>query len=109
MTNPPMLQIPQDAKELYNSIMVEIEPDLVTDELPKLSEKYQNESVENLKARGKRYYQAFQTFKKALASKAHELDGKADALDDFVMEALEHLSREQDNEDCNHIEQYLSS
>jgi len=49
-------------EDLYNLLMVEIEPDLTTDMLPLLSEMYEGESAENRKARSERYAEAFEEF-----------------------------------------------
>lgn len=109
MTNPTPIQIPQDAKVLYDSIMVGIEPDLLTSELPKLTERYRNESIEDLKARGRRYFQAFQKFKEALTTKLSELGKQADTLNSYIRETLEHLSVEQDGENLEHIQTAIQS
>lgn len=109
MTTLPLLQIPQNAKALYDLIMAEIEPDLLTSELPKLTEKYQSESLEELKARGRRYFQAFQKFKVALTTKASEIGTQADALHDFIRKTLELLSVEQDTENLDRLETSIQS
>ena len=107
MTNLPLLQIPKGANEFYDSIMVDIEPDLVLGELPKLKEKYKDESPKSLKERGMRYYEAFQKFNEMLKVKTLELDDKAHELHSFVIGALENLSKGQDDEDCNQIETHI--
>lgn len=109
MANPPLIQIPQDAKALYDSIMAEIEPDLTTSELPKLTEKYRSESIEELKARGRRYFQAFQKIKEALVTKANELVTQADSINDYIRKTLEHLSVEQDGEKLDHLQTTIQS
>ena len=49
-------------EDLYNLLMVEIEPDLTTDMLPLLNEKYEGETAEDRKARSERYAEAFEEF-----------------------------------------------
>ena len=109
MTNPPLIQIPQDARAFYDSIMAKIEPDLTTSELPRLAARYRDESIEDLKIRGRRYFQAFQKFREALAANVNELGEKADALNDFVRKVLEQLSISQDSENLDHLQTAIQS
>lgn len=48
--------------ELYDLLMADIEPDLVTSTIPTLEEKYRGESPEDAKKRAERYAKAFVTF-----------------------------------------------
>ncbi|MDD4628935.1 MAG: hypothetical protein PHE68_06160, partial [Candidatus Peribacteraceae bacterium] len=54
------------ADELYNSLMREIEPELTTDQIPLLMEKYKDETQEQREARMARYNAAFEAYEKAL-------------------------------------------
>lgn len=49
-------------EDLYDLLMVEIEPDLTTDMLPLLDEMYAGETEEERKNRSERYAEAFQEF-----------------------------------------------
>ncbi|MDD5623293.1 MAG: hypothetical protein PHI23_01125 [Candidatus Peribacteraceae bacterium] len=64
-TNPPVLPVPPPSKsgeEIYDAIMREIEPELVTDQLPLLKEKYKEETPEQKNERGARYQKAFEEY-----------------------------------------------
>lgn len=49
-------------EEIYNIIMLEIEPELTTDMLPRLSELYPDETPQEWKVRQARYQRAFEIY-----------------------------------------------
>lgn len=53
----------KNAREIYDSIMVEIEPDLLTHNLPLLEEKYRGESTEKRSLRLNRYNKAMAEYR----------------------------------------------
>lgn len=52
----------RSGEEIFDSIMREIEPDLVSHPSPPLEEKYKDETPEQKVERGKRYEKAFQEY-----------------------------------------------
>ena len=63
----PGVQIPTDGKELYDSIMKDIEPDLLMDVIPTLDAKYAGETPEQNAERQARYQKAFTEYDKRYA------------------------------------------
>lgn len=61
------------AQWIYDTLMAEIEPDLTSENIVKLDEKYRNESEEDKKIRMERYTLAFQMFDECLQDLAMEL------------------------------------
>ena len=68
---PPPPVIPS-GEEMYDQIMSQIEPDLVTAQLPLLKEKYKDETPEQAKARADRYNRAFAEYEKQFAAYGSE-------------------------------------
>ena len=61
------------AQWIYDTLMAEIEPDLTSENIVKLDEKYRDESEDDRKARMERYTLAFDTFNECLQDLAMEL------------------------------------
>ena len=61
------------AQWIYDTLMAEIEPDLTSENIVKLDEKYRDESEDDRKARMERYPLAFDTFNECLQDLAMEL------------------------------------
>ncbi len=93
-----------DGTEVYNSIMGAIEPDLTTENLPKLEAKYRSETAAETKVRAERYKKAFMEYKvrytqfkrdqdAAISAYSHAVMGAVktgtDARDEHVMSDLE--------------------
>lgn len=51
-----------NAEEVYDKLMAEIEPDLMTDAMPHLAEKYEGETEEERTERFARYEKAFEKY-----------------------------------------------
>ena len=49
-------------EEIYNALMYDIEPELMTDMIPELDEIYANETEEEREERAERYARAFEMF-----------------------------------------------
>ena len=60
---PPLPKLPESGKEFYDIVMGRIEPDLVTDVIPTLKEKYAAETSEDHAARMERYRQALTSYR----------------------------------------------
>lgn len=66
-TNPVQNKTSEAGDDLYNAIMSQIEPELTTDQLPLLDERYADESAESAKERGLRYQAAFEEYDRQFA------------------------------------------
>ena len=67
--------------ELYDAIMAEIEPELVSDELLLLEERYANESLQQKHERLQRYQEAFDLYEACFTAYMHEINQYADSCD----------------------------
>lgn len=72
-------------REVYDLLMAQIEPDLVTASIPGLKAKYKDEKPAERKARGKRYKEAFAKYEKLLGQlvggiKQHAASSRKQAL-----------------------------
>ncbi|MDD3896323.1 MAG: hypothetical protein PHU04_00540 [Candidatus Peribacteraceae bacterium] len=56
-----------DPVQVYDALMAQIDPELVTSEIPTLQEKYKGESSEQRKERGERYKKAYGQYESMLA------------------------------------------
>ena len=56
------------AQQLYDALMVDIEPDLLLANIPLLDERYAGETEEERRVRMKRYEEAYKEFDAALAT-----------------------------------------
>lgn len=65
------------AQWIYDTLMAEIEPDLTSENIVKLDEKYRDESEEDRKVRMERYTLAFEMFNECLQDLAMELQVEA--------------------------------
>ena len=66
-------QSQQTPQWLYDEIMLQIEPDLVTDQIPLLEERYKDEPENERQARMERYDRAFDAFDTELQNFSDEL------------------------------------
>lgn len=83
-------------KEVYDSIMGNIEPELMTDNLGTLDEPYANESAEDRKTRYERYTQAFAEYRKQFTEWAGNLRQAVKTFRRSVITASETKSRADD-------------
>ncbi|MDD5054940.1 MAG: hypothetical protein PHZ00_01590 [Candidatus Peribacteraceae bacterium] len=89
------VQIPS-GKEVYDSIMGNIEPELVTENLTTLDEPYADESAEDRKARYQRYTEAFAEYRKQFTQWAGNLRQAVKTFRRSVVTASETKSRADD-------------
>lgn len=83
---PPVIK---SGKEVYDSIMQEIEPELTTENLDTLDEKYEGETKEESKARAERYKQAFVEYKKRYAEYKRNKDEEVRTYGRDLMSTVE--------------------
>ena len=63
-----------DPRDLYDSLMGAIEPELLTYELPNLAKKYVGETPSQAEARAKRYSAAFEKFDREMRAYMDKLN-----------------------------------
>jgi len=83
-------------KQIYDQIMAQIDPELVTDSLNTLSEKYKDETPEQATARSARYEAAFAEYDKRYAAYMMELGGKVKSLQRTVRAGIESDEHQQE-------------
>jgi hypothetical protein len=97
-------------KQIYDQIMAEIDPELVTDSLTTLSEKYKDETPEQAAARSARYDAAFAEYDKRYAAYMTDLGGKVKSLQRTVRAGIENDERaEEQASTLNNLESTISS
>ena len=104
LTTSGTLQIPS-GDELYNMLMAKIEPDLMTDQLPLLDQKYNGETPEQAQARAKRYEVAFAEYDKQLAAYLAALEAKVRQYQSTARKSLEHDDRSKEEQELSGLEQ----
>ena len=81
-------------------LMYDIEPELMTDIIPQLSEIYEGETEEERKERGKRYAKAFEEFSERFSK---ILDLWKEELQKFKEKALAEFKKRSASEDAKHL------
>ena len=95
--------------QLYNMLMSKIEPDLTTDQLPLLDEKYKNETPEQAQVRAQRYEKAFAEYDKQLAAYLATLEAKVHQYQSTARKSLEHEERVKEEQELNTLEQTMTT
>ena len=97
-----------DSQELYNALMSKIEPELCTDQIPLLTEKYKDEAQEQRTARIKRYNAAFEAYDKALDVYMTSLRRKVDVYRKQALGEAEKNSRSEEQNKLSQLETMFS-
>jgi len=100
----PMIPARKSGAEIYNSIMREIEPELTTDQIPLMKEKYKDETHEQKKARGERYAKAMEEYEKRYAAYLQEQDAKVRSFKIGAIHFVENKASETDQQKLLSIE-----
>lgn len=96
-------------KEIYDSIMGEIDPELLSDNLPKLKEQYPDETPEQKKQRAARYNKAFAEYDKRFAVYMAELHGKVTHYRKQAMVNLEANDRVEEQSKMQAMESFFDA
>ncbi len=102
------LQIPS-GDELYNTLMSKIDPDLTTDQLPLLDQKYAGETPEQAQVRAQRYEKAFAEYDKQLAAYLAALEAKVHQYQSTARKSLEHEERTKEEQQLSGLEQAIGA
>ncbi|MDD4628322.1 MAG: hypothetical protein PHE68_02915 [Candidatus Peribacteraceae bacterium] len=87
--------IPATGKDLYNLLMLSIEPELTTDQFSLLKTRYQNETQEQAKARAEKYSKAFIEYEKAYISFVEKMNRDLAGYRKEQFQSVENEEREQ--------------
>jgi len=96
-------------KEIYDSIMVAIDPELLSENLPKLKEQYTDETPEQKKKRAARYNKAFAEYDKRFAVYMAELHGKVAQFRKQAIVEVESHDRKDDDNKMQEIESFFNA
>ncbi len=91
------------ARDVYDMLMMDIEPDLMTDALPLLDAKYANETADEKKARKERYKVAYKKFDQVFAEFMNEIESSARATEREAFRKKEAASRTEEAEMLNSL------
>lgn len=103
-TGIPAIPARKSGAEIYNSIMSAIEPELTTDQIPLMKEKYKDETPEQKKARGERYAKAMAEYEKRYATYLLEQDAKVRSFKIGAIHFVEDKAAESDQQKLLSIE-----
>jgi hypothetical protein len=93
---------------LYDSIMRGIDPELCSDAIPHLAEKYKDESKEDRAKRAERYNKAFAVFDAAAADQIRSLKNTKSANKKQALKSAEAKSRTEESAHLQKIELLFS-
>jgi hypothetical protein len=96
-------------EDIYNLLMVEIEPDLTTLMIPMLDEIYRDESAKEKKRRTKRYQKAFKKFEKRYAKAMKIWKNRVLAFRDAALGLARKNADEEDQRRLGDIERTLDN
>lgn len=91
-------------EEIYNALMVSIEPELTTPSIPLLDEKYKDENAADRTARLERYCAAYEAYDIAYEKWIAEFNQLVNAYRKEAMRSAEVRERKQEVEMMAHIE-----
>ena len=97
-----------ESEALYNLLMQGIEPDLTTDQIPLIEQKYSGETPEQRQARIERYEQAFESYEKVLDAYLLELQSKVAVFRKQVIGEAENTSRSEEAGQLASIESHFA-
>lgn len=105
MPIPPTIE---EGTVIYDTIMGEIEPDLVSGMAEKLDEKYAGESEEDTKIRMERYAKAFVEYEKRYTEYKEQKDAEVRAFSRDTMRATEGNSAKKEETKLADLETQIS-
>lgn len=105
--------MPADAvargQQVYNQIMAGIEPELVSDVLPTLAEKYKDETAEQAEARRQRYEAAYAEYDKRYAQYMTNMATQVHTLQRTVRADIETDERKEESNTLTSLEDSISN
>jgi molecular chaperone GrpE (heat shock protein) len=108
MSNPPKPILPS-AVELYDAIMSEIEPDLMTTRVRFLKEKYGTETIEQATARRARYAAAFKKYEEKMKEHMATLQAQVSAYRKNVLKEQESATNQSEEKFLFNLSNVIST
>ena len=96
-------------EDIYNALMVDIEPELVTYVLPTLEEKYKDESSEARETRLEGYQKAYEKYDQSFAQWMANLQQAVESYRKTALRSAEHESLQRDSDALAKIESSFSA
>ncbi len=96
------------AKQLYDVLMAEIEPDLMLESIPTLDAKYQGETPEDHAKRMKRYEAAYKKFDAEFNAFMAEVNAEVRTTKRSALEAKEQAAQQNDSQALQSLESAFS-
>lgn len=103
-----VLPVIPSGREIYDSLMSTIEPELMTAQLPLLKDKYVAETAEQKKERGKRYKKAFAAYEVAYQTYVAALHQETAQFHRNARRFVEETVRAHESDKLTGIESQLS-
>lgn len=101
------LNIP-NGEDLYNQLMRDIEPDLTTDQIPLLSERYAGETVEEATQRAQRYQEAYVQYEEVYNRYIADLSERVHVYRKSALQSAEQKSRHSEQQHLQDLESVFS-
>jgi hypothetical protein len=101
------LDIPS-GEQIYDFIMGQIEPELMSKELPHLEQRYKHEKKKQAKARAKRYQAAFAEYDKRFAEYTDWMNQKVHAFQRFARQTTERFESKKERGQIDDLESGFS-
>ncbi len=98
----------QDGKEVYDSIMRKIEPDLCSDVIDTIDSKYPNETPEENAARMERYKKALITFQEEYEKYRVKRKGDIKSFGKNLVKSVEKKSEQEEKSTMSDLESAIS-
>ena len=107
-TIPPPPKIPS-GQEIYDAVMREIEPELISTSLPTLNEKYKDETPVEKEARKERYNKAFAEYYKRYTTRIAQLEEQVRCYRKEAMRSAEAVNTELEQKKLFALENSMSA
>ena len=104
---PPLPELSGGGDEMYDSIMSQIEPELMSANLPFLAERYGNETPEAKQEHMERYQRAFEEYDKRSKELNASLDERVRVYMRTAIRSLEGASQSLEEEDIDTLESQM--
>ena len=104
----PVPPVIPSGEEIYDQLMQDIEPDLMTATLPTLKEKYKDETPEQAKTRAERYSTAFAEYDKQYAAYIAEQENVLHSYSRQLGNQAEQFVRTDEDQSITQLEAAIS-
>ncbi|MDA1209042.1 MAG: hypothetical protein O2904_03355 [bacterium] len=105
---PPKPKLPPSGQELYDALMGQIEPELISSELPNMGARYAAETPEDTAKRASRYGQAFLKYQQSYEGFSKMKNEEVKTYRKASYEVVEKQSDAEDDEDLTKLDTQFS-